>query len=61
MLVRGGKLIQQTGLQCGLPQRIEPAPKAQSGGLRGLGKVIGGRKRKVTIVDDLDEVDLFGA
>ncbi|MDI9902772.1 PIN domain-containing protein [Rhodococcus sp. IEGM 1409] len=43
------------------PQRIEPAPKAQSGGLRGLGKVIGGRKRKVTIVDDLDEVDLFGA
>lgn len=42
------------------PQRIEPAAKNPSG-LRGLGKVIGGRKRKVTMVDDLDEVDLFGS
>lgn len=42
------------------PQRILPAAKPQSGGLRSLGKVIGGRKRKVTIVEDLDEVDLFG-
>ncbi|MFZ2175891.1 MAG: PIN domain-containing protein [Rhodococcus sp. (in: high G+C Gram-positive bacteria)] len=40
------------------PQRIPPAPKSGSG-RRGLGKVIGGRKRKVTIVDDLDDVD-FG-
>lgn len=42
------------------PQRIPPAPKPTSGGLRNLGKVIGGRKRKVTIVEDLDEVDLTG-
>jgi hypothetical protein len=42
------------------PQRIPPAPKPASGGLRNLGKVIGGRKRKVTIVEDLDEVDLTG-
>ncbi|MDI9916198.1 PIN domain-containing protein [Rhodococcus sp. IEGM 1379] len=43
------------------PQRIPPAPKASTGGLRNLGKVIGGRKRKMTIVEDLDEVDLFGS
>lgn len=42
------------------PQRIPPAPKPTSGGLRNFGKVIGGRKRKVTIVEDLDEVDLTG-
>ncbi|MGC0366956.1 hypothetical protein ABH922_004940 [Rhodococcus sp. 27YEA15] len=41
------------------PQRIPPAPKPP-GGLRGLGKVIGGRKRKITVVEELDDVDFLG-
>ncbi|QHE66996.1 PIN domain-containing protein [Rhodococcus sp. WAY2] len=41
------------------PQRIPPSGKADNGGRRGLGKMIGGRTRRVSIVEELDDVD-FG-
>jgi hypothetical protein len=41
------------------PQRIPPSGKADSGGRRGFGKMIGGRTRRVSIVEELDDVD-FG-
>lgn len=57
--VRPMKPVQRvSGTRVG-PQRILPAPKAAPGGLRNLGKVIGGRRQKVTIVDDLDDVDFL--
>lgn len=41
------------------PQRILPSANADTGGRRGIGRMMGGRKRKVTVVDELDELD-FG-
>ncbi|GAF43429.1 MULTISPECIES: PIN domain-containing protein [Rhodococcus] len=41
------------------PQRILPSGNADTGGRRGIGRMMGGRKRKVTVVDELDELD-FG-
>ncbi|QDQ89796.1 DUF4935 domain-containing protein [Rhodococcus sp. WB9] len=41
------------------PQRILPSGNADSGGRRGIGRVMGGRKRKVTVVEELDDLD-FG-
>ncbi|MDI9974969.1 PIN domain-containing protein [Rhodococcus sp. IEGM 1307] len=41
------------------PQRILPSGNADAGGRRGIGRMMGGRKRKVTVVDELDELD-FG-
>ncbi|TQC50686.1 DUF4935 domain-containing protein [Rhodococcus sp. WS4] len=41
------------------PQRILPSANADAGGRRGLGRMMGGRKRKVTVVEELDELD-FG-
>ncbi|MFC9356195.1 PIN domain-containing protein [Rhodococcus sp. NPDC057014] len=41
------------------PQRILPSGNADTGGRRGLGRMRGGRKRKVTVVEELDDLD-FG-
>jgi hypothetical protein len=41
------------------PQRILPSANADTGGRRGLGRMMGGRKRKVTVVEELDDLD-FG-
>ncbi|KXF55364.1 hypothetical protein AXA44_38025 [Rhodococcus sp. SC4] len=40
------------------PQRILPSGNADTG-RRGIGRVMGGRKRKVTVVEELDDLD-FG-
>lgn len=41
------------------PQRILPSANADTGGRRGIGRMRGGRKRKVTVVEELDDLD-FG-
>ncbi|MEV0947156.1 PIN domain-containing protein [Rhodococcus sp. NPDC049939] len=41
------------------PQRIPPAGNADRGRRRGLGRIIGGRRRTATLVEELDELD-FG-
>ncbi|MCQ4120487.1 PIN domain-containing protein [Rhodococcus tibetensis] len=41
------------------PQRIPPSGRVDNGGRRGIGKIIGGRTRRVTVVEELDDVD-FG-
>lgn len=41
------------------PQRILPSGNADTGGRRGIGRMRGGRKRKVTVVEELDDLD-FG-
>ncbi|QSE91231.1 DUF4935 domain-containing protein [Rhodococcus pseudokoreensis] len=41
------------------PQRILPSASADTGGRRGIGRMRGGRKRKVTVVEELDDLD-FG-
>ncbi|AOW95148.1 DUF4935 domain-containing protein [Rhodococcus sp. WMMA185] len=40
------------------PQRILPADSASAGKRRGLRRIIGGRKRTVTVVEELDDLDL---
>ncbi|MFC9836515.1 PIN domain-containing protein [Rhodococcus sp. NPDC127530] len=41
------------------PQRILPSGNADAVGRRGIGRMMGGRKRKVTVVEELDDLD-FG-
>ncbi|MBV6755524.1 PIN domain-containing protein [Rhodococcus opacus] len=40
------------------PQRILPSGNADTGGRRGIGRMRGGRKRKVTVVEELDDLDI---